>query len=86
MESVVFKSTFVSEYPHALSSSCLPSRVCRSILVADFSVEWWHDRMQPWVHYVPINIDYSELYDTAAYVSLPPSNLSRSKSACHRVV
>ncbi|KAF9041387.1 glycosyl transferase family 90-domain-containing protein [Panaeolus papilionaceus] len=28
--------------------------------------EWWLDRIQPWVHYVPIQVDYSDLYD--AYV------------------
>ncbi|KAF4616689.1 hypothetical protein D9613_008818 [Agrocybe pediades] len=28
--------------------------------------EWWIDRIQPWVHYVPIQIDYSDLYD--AYI------------------
>ncbi|GLB39363.1 putative lipopolysaccharide-modifying enzyme [Lyophyllum shimeji] len=25
--------------------------------------EWWLDRSQPWVHYVPIKVDYSDLYD-----------------------
>lgn len=24
--------------------------------------EWWTDRVQPWVHYVPIQVDYSGLY------------------------
>ncbi|KAF8970401.1 glycosyl transferase family 90-domain-containing protein [Flammula alnicola] len=28
--------------------------------------EWWIDRIQPWVHYVPVQVDYSDLYD--AYV------------------
>jgi hypothetical protein len=34
--------------------------------------------MQPWVHYVPVNLDYSDLYDSVAYVSVmrpPPSSL-----------
>jgi hypothetical protein len=31
--------------------------------------EWWNDRIQPWVHYVPIQMDYSDLYDTVAFVS-----------------
>ncbi|KAF9527066.1 glycosyl transferase family 90-domain-containing protein [Crepidotus variabilis] len=26
--------------------------------------EWWIDRIQPWVHYVPIQVDYSDLYDS----------------------
>lgn len=25
--------------------------------------EWFADRIQPWVHYVPINFDYSDLHD-----------------------
>jgi hypothetical protein len=29
--------------------------------------EWWSDRIQPWVHYVPINIDYSDLHDAFTY-------------------
>lgn len=28
--------------------------------------EWWIDRIQPWVHYVPIQVDHSDLYD--AYI------------------
>lgn len=31
--------------------------------------EWWSDRIQPWVHYVPIHIDYSDLHDAFAFVS-----------------
>ncbi|KAG6907688.1 hypothetical protein DXG01_007791 [Tephrocybe rancida] len=25
--------------------------------------EWWLERSQPWVHYVPIQVDYSDIYD-----------------------
>ncbi|EIW69878.1 hypothetical protein TREMEDRAFT_61649 [Tremella mesenterica DSM 1558] len=25
--------------------------------------EWWTDRIQPWVHHVPVQLDYSDLYD-----------------------
>lgn len=25
------------------------------------------DRVQPWVHYVPVQVDYSDLYDTLAF-------------------
>ncbi|KZT35728.1 hypothetical protein SISSUDRAFT_1050919 [Sistotremastrum suecicum HHB10207 ss-3] len=25
--------------------------------------EWFTDRIQPWVHYVPVKVDYSDLYD-----------------------
>ncbi|OCF46102.1 hypothetical protein I317_00192 [Kwoniella heveanensis CBS 569] len=29
--------------------------------------EWWTDRVQPWVHYVPIQLDYSDLYDAMVF-------------------
>ena len=29
--------------------------------------EWWLDRIQPWVHYVPVQVDYSDLYDALAF-------------------
>ncbi|KAF8340940.1 hypothetical protein F5887DRAFT_978521 [Amanita rubescens] len=29
--------------------------------------EWWLDRIQPWVHYVPIQVDYSDLYDALVF-------------------
>ncbi|KAG7096513.1 hypothetical protein E1B28_003942 [Marasmius oreades] len=25
--------------------------------------EWWTDRIQPWVHYVPVQVDFSDLWD-----------------------
>ncbi|KAJ8587552.1 hypothetical protein M405DRAFT_934650 [Rhizopogon salebrosus TDB-379] len=29
--------------------------------------EWFTDRLAPWVHYVPIQIDYSDLYDALVF-------------------
>ncbi|KAF8631386.1 hypothetical protein AX15_002417 [Amanita polypyramis BW_CC] len=29
--------------------------------------DWWLDRIQPWVHYVPIQVDYSDLYDALVF-------------------
>ncbi|KZT24399.1 glycosyltransferase family 90 protein [Neolentinus lepideus HHB14362 ss-1] len=29
--------------------------------------EWFQDRIQPWVHYVPIQVDLSDLYDTFVF-------------------
>ncbi len=29
--------------------------------------EWWTERAQAWVHYVPINIDYSDLHDSLLF-------------------
>ncbi|RDB26672.1 Beta-1,2-xylosyltransferase 1 [Hypsizygus marmoreus] len=29
--------------------------------------EWFYDRIEPWVHYVPIQVDYSDLYDALIF-------------------
>jgi hypothetical protein len=29
--------------------------------------EWWNDRVQPWVHYVPVKLDYTDLYDALTF-------------------
>ncbi|KAG8987720.1 Glycosyltransferase Family 90 domain containing protein [Tulasnella sp. 427] len=29
--------------------------------------EWWTDRIQAWVHYVPVKYDYTDLYDIMAF-------------------
>jgi hypothetical protein len=29
--------------------------------------EWWNDRAQSWVHYVPVKLDYTDLYDSMAF-------------------
>lgn len=29
--------------------------------------EWWTDRVQAWVHYVPVKYDYSDIYDIMAF-------------------
>ncbi|KAF8632883.1 hypothetical protein AX17_004729 [Amanita inopinata Kibby_2008] len=29
--------------------------------------EWWLDRVQEWVHYVPIQVDWSDLYDVLVF-------------------
>ena len=36
------------------------------------TAEWWTERIQPWVHYVPVQIDYSDLYDALSFVSTSP--------------
>ncbi|WWD20528.1 hypothetical protein CI109_105004 [Kwoniella shandongensis] len=43
--------------------------------------EWWTDRIQPWVHYVPVQMDYSDLYDIMAFFQGDPSTPSSSASA-----
>lgn len=29
--------------------------------------EWFQDRIQPWVHYVPFQMDLSDLYDSLTF-------------------
>ncbi|KAJ9096751.1 hypothetical protein QFC21_005021 [Naganishia friedmannii] len=29
--------------------------------------EWWSDRIQPWIHYVPLQLDYSDLHDALTF-------------------
>jgi len=35
--------------------------------------EWWNDRAQPWVHYVPVQLDYSDVLDALVFVSTAKS-------------
>lgn len=37
------------------------------IFKATIFPEWFSDRVQPWVHYVPVKMDYTDLYDTLAF-------------------
>ncbi|KXN85628.1 Beta-1,2-xylosyltransferase 1 [Leucoagaricus sp. SymC.cos] len=37
------------------------------VLKATIYPEWFLDRVQPWVHYVPIQVDLSDLYDTLIF-------------------
>nr|XP_018260022.1 uncharacterized protein I303_08094 [Kwoniella dejecticola CBS 10117]OBR82180.1 hypothetical protein I303_08094 [Kwoniella dejecticola CBS 10117] len=51
------------------------------IFKATIMPEWWTDRTQPWVHYVPIQIDYSDLYDIMAFFQGLPSKPGESALA-----
>ncbi|KDE09281.1 hypothetical protein MVLG_00599 [Microbotryum lychnidis-dioicae p1A1 Lamole] len=37
------------------------------VLKATAFPEWYHERIEPWVHYVPVKLDYSDLYDTMTF-------------------
>ncbi|KZO99351.1 glycosyltransferase family 90 protein [Calocera viscosa TUFC12733] len=37
------------------------------LLKATIFPEWYMDRIQPWVHYVPIKMDFSDLYDVLTF-------------------
>ncbi|KAF9518921.1 glycosyltransferase family 90 protein [Hydnum rufescens UP504] len=37
------------------------------ILKATVHPDWFTDRIQPWVHYVPVKVDFSDLYDIMTF-------------------
>ncbi|KAH7090063.1 hypothetical protein BKA62DRAFT_726182 [Auriculariales sp. MPI-PUGE-AT-0066] len=37
------------------------------VLKSTIYPEWWTDRAQAWVHYVPVKVDYGDLYDIMAF-------------------
>ncbi|KAG8895495.1 Glycosyltransferase Family 90 domain containing protein [Tulasnella sp. 417] len=37
------------------------------VLKATIHPEWYTDRIQPWLHYIPLKYDYSDLYDILAF-------------------
>lgn len=37
------------------------------VLKSTIHPEWWTDRAMAYVHYVPVNVDYSDLYDILAF-------------------
>ncbi|KAL7415370.1 glycosyl transferase family 90-domain-containing protein [Mrakia frigida] len=37
------------------------------VLKSTIYPEWWNDRIQPWVHYVPVKVDYDDIYDIMSF-------------------
>ncbi|EGG12417.1 family 90 glycosyltransferase [Melampsora larici-populina 98AG31] len=37
------------------------------VLKSSILPEWYSDRIQPWYHYIPSNIDYTDLYDIMSF-------------------
>ncbi|GAA5996568.1 uncharacterized protein JCM10292_003058 [Rhodotorula paludigena] len=37
------------------------------VLKSTLFPEWYADRIQPWLHYVPVKVDYSDLYDIMTF-------------------
>lgn len=61
--SLVFKATIYPEW-YVLRLSSFPHRPFNIVLN---TVYRWLERIQPWVHYVPIQVDLSDLYDIFAF-------------------
>ncbi|BGP16397.1 hypothetical protein JCM10213_004046 [Rhodosporidiobolus nylandii] len=47
--------------------------------------EWYQDRIQEWVHYVPIKIDYSDVYDVMAFFVGTPDGQGGHDSVAERI-
>ncbi|KAH7096654.1 hypothetical protein BKA62DRAFT_821182 [Auriculariales sp. MPI-PUGE-AT-0066] len=62
--------------------------MARNALVFKSTVypEWWTDRSMPWVHYVPIKLDYSDLYDVLVFFrGLPDGSLPGQDAMGERI-
>jgi len=56
------------------------------ILKATVHPDWFTDRIQPWVHYVPVKVDFSDVYDIMTFfrgvkTSLIPKNSDAETSS-----
>jgi hypothetical protein len=45
-----------------------------AVLKATIFPEPWHDWIMPWVHYIPIQVDYSDLWDVLAFFRGQPGD------------
>ncbi|GAA5873960.1 hypothetical protein JCM8547_001588 [Rhodosporidiobolus lusitaniae] len=45
------------------------------VLKSTLFPEWYGDRIQPWVHYVPVKVDYSDIYDIMTFFRGTPDGL-----------
>lgn len=64
---------YVTNMPSQIDGNGCSSRFKRLmttrglVLKSTIHPEWWTDRIQAWVHYVPIKYDYTDLYDIMAF-------------------
>ncbi|GAA5996512.1 uncharacterized protein JCM10292_003018 [Rhodotorula paludigena] len=47
--------------------------------------EWYQDRVQEWVHYVPIKVDYSDVYDVMAFFVGTPDGQGGHDSLAEKI-
>ncbi|GAA5979776.1 hypothetical protein JCM5350_002045 [Sporobolomyces pararoseus] len=58
----------------------------RSVLLKSTAFpEWYQDRVQEWVHYVPLKIDYSDLYDIMAFFIGTPDGQGGHDSLAEKI-
>lgn len=39
-----------------------------AVLKSTIMPEWYQERIMPWVHYIPVKVDYTDLYDILAFL------------------
>ncbi|KAI9604834.1 hypothetical protein H4Q26_002804 [Puccinia striiformis f. sp. tritici PST-130] len=47
-----------------------------AVLKSTIFPEWYADRVQPWHHYIPVKVDYQDLYDIMAFFLGDPNGLN----------
>ncbi|GAA5925127.1 uncharacterized protein JCM15063_004929 [Sporobolomyces koalae] len=58
----------------------------RSVLLKSTAFpEWYQDRVQEWVHYVPLKVDYSDLYDIMAFFIGTPDGQGGHDSLAEKI-
>ena len=47
--------------------------------------EWYQDQIVPWVHYVPVKVDYSDVYDIMAFFTGNPDGRGAHEGMAKRI-
>ncbi|GAA5953962.1 hypothetical protein JCM21900_003066 [Sporobolomyces salmonicolor] len=55
------------------------------VLKSTLFPEWYGDRIQPWVHYVPVKVDYSDLYDILTFFRGTPNDLGAHDDLARKI-
>ncbi|WRT69345.1 uncharacterized protein IL334_006329 [Kwoniella shivajii] len=55
------------------------------IFKATIMPEWYTDRIQPWIHYVPIKMDFSDLYDAVAFFRPSSTNPAAEDALAEKI-
>ncbi|GAA5975950.1 hypothetical protein JCM11641_002847 [Rhodosporidiobolus odoratus] len=55
------------------------------VLKSTLFPEWYSDRIQPWLHYVPVKVDYSDLYDIMTFFRGTPDGLGAHEELAKKI-
>ncbi|GAA5908906.1 hypothetical protein JCM6882_005480 [Rhodosporidiobolus microsporus] len=55
------------------------------VLKSTLFPEWYGDRIQPWLHYVPVKVDYSDLYDIMTFFRGTPDGLGAHDELARKI-